>query len=46
MTAPAVGKGRGTHGMYLDEDEKGLSFRNYRGMLLLGGGSHRTGKPR
>ena len=32
------------HGMYLDEDEKGLSFRNYRGMLLLGGGSHRTGK--
>ena len=32
------------HGMYLDEDEKGLSFRNYGGMLLLGGGSHRTGK--
>ena len=31
-------------GMYLDEDEKGLSFRNYGGMLLLGGGSHRTGK--
>ncbi len=32
------------HGMYLDEDEKGLSFRNYGGLLLLGGGSHRTGK--
>jgi glycine/D-amino acid oxidase-like deaminating enzyme len=32
------------HGMYLDEDEKGLSFRNYNGLLLLGGGSHRTGK--
>lgn len=31
-------------GMYLDEDEKGLSFRNYGGLLLLGGGSHRTGK--
>jgi len=31
-------------GMYLDEDEKGLSFRNYGKMLLLGGGSHRTGK--
>lgn len=31
-------------GMYLDEDEKGLSFRNYQGLLLLGGGSHRTGK--
>ena len=31
-------------GMYLDENEKGLSFRNYDGFLLLGGGSHRTGK--
>jgi len=31
-------------GMYLDEDEKGLSFRNYGELLLLGGGSHRTGK--
>ncbi len=32
------------HGMYVDEDEKGLSFRNHNGLLLLGGGSHRTGK--
>lgn len=31
-------------GMYVDEDIKGLSFRDYSGMLLLGGGSHRTGK--
>lgn len=31
-------------GMYVDEDEKGLSFRNHQGLLLLGGGSHRTGK--
>lgn len=31
-------------GMYLDEDEKGLSFRNYGGLLFLGGGSHRTGR--
>ncbi len=31
-------------GMYVDEDEKGMSFRNYNGLLLLGGGSHRTGK--
>ncbi len=31
-------------GMYVDEADKGLSFRNYRGLLLLGGGSHRTGK--
>ena len=32
------------NGMYVDEDIKGLSFRNYKGYLLLGGGSHRTGK--
>ncbi len=32
-------------GMYLDDDEKGLSFRAYRDLLLIGGGSHRTGKP-
>lgn len=31
-------------GMYLDENKSGLSFRNYRDLLLLGGGSHRTGK--
>lgn len=31
-------------GMYVDENKKGLSFRNYAGVLLLGGGSHRTGK--
>ncbi len=30
--------------MYVDEDMKGLSFRNHNGLLLLGGGSHRTGK--
>ena len=31
-------------GMYVDEDEKGFSFRNAGDCLLLGGGSHRTGK--
>lgn len=31
-------------GMYVDENDKGLSFRNYGDYLLLGGGSHRTGK--
>lgn len=31
-------------GMYVDADNKGLSFRSYNGMLLLGGGGHRTGK--
>lgn len=30
--------------MYVDEDKKGLSFRSYGDLLLLGGGSHRTGK--
>ena len=31
-------------GMYVDADLKGFSFRNYKNLLLLGGGSHRTGK--
>jgi len=31
-------------GMYVDEAEKGLSFRSYGSLLLLGGGGHRTGK--
>jgi len=32
------------NGMYVDEDKKGFSFRNAGNCLLLGGGSHRTGK--
>ena len=32
-------------GMYLDEQENGLSFRHYGSALLLGGGGHRTGQP-
>jgi hypothetical protein len=31
-------------GMYVDESQTGLSFRNYDNLLLVGGGSHRTGK--
>lgn len=31
-------------GMYVDENKKGFSFRNYGDYLLLGGGGHRTGK--
>lgn len=31
-------------GMYLDEQENGLSFRSHNGSLILGGGGHRTGK--
>lgn len=32
------------HGMYVDAQDKGLSFRTAGEMLLLGGGGHRTGK--
>lgn len=31
------------NGMFVDEDHKGFSFRNYGKLLLLGGGGHRTG---
>lgn len=31
-------------GMYVDEAKGGMSFRSYRDFLLVGGGSHRTGK--
>ncbi len=31
-------------GMYVDESKTGLSFRRCGDLLLLGGGSHRTGK--
>lgn len=33
-----------TKGMYVDECDKGLSFRSFENLLLLGGGGHRTGK--
>ena len=31
-------------GMYVDEADTGLSMRNAGGLLMLGGGAHRTGK--
>lgn len=31
-------------GMYVDEAKNGMSFRNYKNFLLLGGGGHRTEK--
>lgn len=40
----ALQKAQNVKGMYVDECDRGLSFRNYNGLLLLGGGSHRTGK--
>lgn len=32
------------NGMYVDEGKKGMSFRNAGDLLLVGGGSHRTGR--
>lgn len=32
------------NGMYVDAVRTGMSFRNYTDFLLVGGGSHRTGK--
>lgn len=32
------------NGMYVDDSQTGVSFRNYKEYLLLGGGGHRTGK--
>lgn len=40
----ALENGPDVGGMFVDEDKKGLSFRNYQNLLLLGGGAHRTGK--
>lgn len=39
----ALENAQNVNGMYLDENDKGLSFRNYGNLLLIGGGSHRTG---
>lgn len=41
----ALSNAQNVDGMYIDEAEHGLSFRNYGDLLLLGGGGHRTGKP-
>ncbi len=40
----ALNHARVPHGMYVDIAMKGLSFRECSNTLLLGGGSHRTGK--
>ena len=42
--AISLKNGPDLEGMYLDEKENGLSFRNHSGQLILGGGGHRTGK--
>ena len=35
---------RAVKGMFIDESGTGLSLRSHDGLLILGGGSHRTGK--
>lgn len=32
------------NGMYVDEEDDGMSFRSYKDLLFIGGGGHRTGK--
>jgi len=40
----ALENAQDVNGMYIGIDNWGYSFRNYKDLLLLGGGSHRTGK--
>lgn len=40
----ALKGGQQLNGMYVDEAMCGMSFRNYRELLFIGGGDHRTGK--
>ncbi len=40
----ALKNAQNVNGMYVDESDTGLSFRNYGDLLLFGGGGHRTGK--
>lgn len=40
----ALENAQDVNGMYVDESHKGMSFRNFKGLLLIGGGGHRTGK--
>ena len=32
-------------GIFMDEDANGFSFRDYKNLLLIGGGAHKTGCP-
>ena len=40
----AIDRNNNLDGMYVDEAKTGMSFRNARDLLLIGGGDHRTGK--
>ncbi|MDD4689272.1 MAG: FAD-dependent oxidoreductase [Eubacteriales bacterium] len=41
----AIENAQDVNGLYVDEAQDGLSFRNSNNLLLLGGGGKRTGKP-
>lgn len=40
----ALENAQNVNGMYVDESKTGMTFRNYKNYLILGGGGHRTGK--
>ena len=40
----ALENAQALQGMYVDENQNGMSFRPYENLLLIGGGDHRTGK--
>ena len=40
----ALANAPNVNGLYVDEAEKGMSFRTYNNFLFVGGGDHRTGK--
>ena len=40
----ALKNAQDVNGMYVSDSKTGLSFRNYKDFMLLGGGAHRTGK--
>lgn len=40
----ALENAQNINGMYVDENHKGMSFRNYGDLLFVGGGGHRTGE--
>ncbi len=40
----AIDSPENINGMYLEDNGQSLSFRNYKNLLLVGGGGHRTGK--
>lgn len=40
----ALDNASNVNGMYVDENHKGMSFRNYGNLLFVGGGGHRTGE--